>query len=290
MNPPVAKIVRSHHLSLNCWHWGDRVNPPVVLVHGGLDHARSWDRVAEALVAAGRYVVAPDLRGHGDSEWAPASGYPMENWVLDLAAVVDAAAIDRCDLVGHSLGGNIAIRYAALFPDRIARLVAIEGLGPSPKMVAETTAKGVVARLTEWIAKSAAIAGRAPRRYASLDDAVARMREANPRLTAAMARHLTEHGLRARDDGGWQWKYDPMVRAWNPVDLGEADRRVLWRAISAPTLLAYGTDSWASNPAEDGRAAQFPTARVATFGGAGHWLHHDAYDAFMAELAGFLEL
>ena len=100
-----------------------------MLIHGGRDHARNWDRVAEALVE--RYsIYAPDLRGHGDSDWAVGGQYSMPDFVLDIAALADVIDRDPLTMIGHSLGGAIALQYAGVFPSRVEKLVAIEGLGP----------------------------------------------------------------------------------------------------------------------------------------------------------------
>ena len=297
MTEPTRATYSSQTLSLNAWHWGDPANPPLLLVHGGLDHARSWDWIAREL-AADWHVVAPDLRGHGDSDWASASGYPMMNFVYDLGEIVRQLGWDRFTLVGHSLGGNIALRYAGLFPDRIERLVSIEGLGPSPDMLAKRVEKGIENRLRDWFDDVRVASGRSHRAYASVADAEARMRAANAHLSEDQVRHLTEHGLRRDGEGGevgggkgergWRWKFDPMIRAWCPLDITQDEIHALWGKIACPTWLAYGGKSWASNPAEDGRDAYFSNAHVTLYEEAGHWLHHDAFDAFMADLRSFI--
>src|SRR5262245_65498375 len=116
-NEPTAHQVISHRLKLNYWDYGSNGKDPVVLVHGGLDHARSWDWVAARLIDD-YHVYALDLRGHGDSEWSPGAIYTIAEHVLDLAALCDALGESRLMLIGHSLGGGIAITYSAVFPDR----------------------------------------------------------------------------------------------------------------------------------------------------------------------------
>lgn len=286
MTQPRRATYTSQTLVLNAWHWGDPAKPPLLLVHGGLDHARSWDWVAQEL-AADWHVVAPDLRGHGDSDWASASGYPMMNFVYDLGEIVRQLEWDRFTLVGHSLGGNIALRYAGLFPDRVEKLVSIEGLGPSPKMLAERVEKGIENRLRDWFDDIRIASGRTHRAYSSIANAEARMRAANAHLTDEQVRHLTEHGLRQSKDG-FRWKFDPMIRAWCPLDITQDEIHGLWGRIACPTWLAYGGKSWASNPAEDGRTEYFSNARVTLYEDAGHWLHHDAFAAFMSDLRAFI--
>src|SRR5438552_1642129 len=102
----------------------------MVLVHGGRDHARNWDRVAGEL-AADYAVYALDLRGHGDSDWAVGSQYSLPEFTAHLAAFATYLDRDPLPLVGHSLGGAVVLQYAGVCPDRVARVAAIEGLGPS---------------------------------------------------------------------------------------------------------------------------------------------------------------
>ena len=270
-------------LRLNVCAWGDPAAPPLILLHGVRDHARSWDRIAQGF--ADRYrVLAPDLRGHGDSEWAKGGFYPTEGYVFDLAELVETLGLKRFDLIGHSLGGNVGLRYAALFPDKVRRIVAVEGLSHSPKLVA----KPVETRLRDWIARQREIAAKPPRRYASLQEATARLAVGRPRLDAELAAHLTRHGVRDNDDGTLSFKFDPALRAFPPVELPAEEAWRLWSLVACPALLIYGAQSWASNPLEDGRARNFRDARVATLEGAGHWAHHDRREAFIAEAARFL--
>ena len=133
------------------------------------------------------------------------------------------------------------------------------------------------------------LAGRMPRRYASIEDAFKRMQEENPHLTADRARHLTEHGVNQNEDGTYSWKFDNYVRAFPPYDMAPRDIVTLWGRIACPTLLLWGKESrWASDPREDGRAAHFKHARVVGIDRAGHWLHHDRLDEFLRIVREFL--
>jgi pimeloyl-ACP methyl ester carboxylesterase len=212
----------------------------------------------------------------------------MTGFIYDLVQLITQQATAPVTLVAHSLGGAIATRAAGLYPELVRRLVNIEGLGPSPKMEAELAAKPLDARLRGWVDEQRQLAARPPRRYATLDDALARMRAENAHLSAAQALHLTRHGVRQNEDGTFSWKFDPYIRSWPPVDLTRDEIRELWGRVACPTLLVYGTESWASNPAQDGRAAHFRHAHVALIEGAGHWVHHDRLDAFMAVVRPFL--
>ncbi|MGI8840827.1 MAG: alpha/beta fold hydrolase [Caulobacteraceae bacterium] len=284
---PTSGSFISQRLRLHYADWGNAGAPPLILLHGGRDHCRNWDWVARDL-RRDFHVIAPDLRGHGDSAYSPSGDYSMSAFVYDLAQLVHGQGLAPVSIVGHSLGGNIALRYAGIFPENVSRLIAIEGLGLSPAMLAKRAQRTVTERLRAWIEDERALAGRLPRRYASIEEAVARMRAENRHLTEEQARHLTVHGVSQNEDGTFGWKFDNYVRAFAPVDLTAAEVAALWANIACPTLLAYGSESWASNPREDGRIAHFAQAEVEVFAGAGHWVHHDAQDAFLARARAFL--
>ena len=218
-------------------------------MHGGRDHCRNWDWVAEHL-ARDWHIIAPDLRGHGDSEWSKDGTYMMAGYIYDLAQLVHQLRVAPVTIVGHSLGGNIALRYAGLYPENVAKLIAIEGLGASPKMLAQRLAKPFSERMRAWIDAQRGLSGRLPRRYATIEDAFKRMQEENKHLTPEQARHLTQHGVNQNEDGTYSWKFDNYVRSWPPYDMTEADIEALWARIACPTLLVYGRESWASNPAD----------------------------------------
>jgi len=287
LSGPTSHSFFSQRLRLHYADWGNDGAPPLLLVHGGRDHCRSWDWVAERLCKQW-HVIAPDLRGHGDSQWSAEGNYPMGNLVYDLAQLVHQLDADPVTIVAHSLGGNIAIRFTGLYPDKVRRLVAIEGLGPSPQQQATYASVPMAEHMRTWIAAKRAAAGRLPRRYPTLEDAYRRMRDENTYLSEAQARHLTIHGVNRNEDGTWSWKFDPHVHVWPFDDLPHADIEALWGAVTCPTLLLYGADSWASNPERDGRAAKFPAARVVEYEKAGHWLHHDQLERFMTDLEAFL--
>jgi pimeloyl-ACP methyl ester carboxylesterase len=284
---PTSHTYISQRLRLHYVDWGGREKPPLLLVHGGRDHCRNWDWVAERLRDDWR-VIAPDLRGHGDSDHAPSGGYGMAGYIYDLAQLVHQQGLAPVTIVAHSLGGNIALRYAGLYPENVAKLVAIEGLGPSPRMLAERAKVPVADRLRRWVDEQRKLAGRSPRRYATVEEAWARMREENPRLSPEQARHLTVLGVSQNEDGTYSWKFDNYVRSFPPGDITQGELEQLWSRITCPTLLVYGRESWASNPAEDGRVRHFAAAEVLSVEGAGHWVHHDRLDAFMSAVEAFL--
>jgi pimeloyl-ACP methyl ester carboxylesterase len=284
---PTTNSFISQRLKLNYADWGNPDAPPLLLIHGGRDHCRSWDWVAEAL-RHDWHIIAPDLRGHGDSAWSPDGNYEMSAFVYDLAQLVHQLNLAPVTIVAHSMGGNIATRYTGLYPENVRKLVAIEGLGPSPKIEAERDAIGIRTRFRKWIDDKRSAAGRQPKRYPTLEAALERMKSENTYLTDEQARHLTIHGISRNEDGTWSWKFDNYLNIWAAFDMSRDDLHAIWAAITCPMLMMYGANSWASNPEKDGRIAHFSTARVVEFENAGHWLHHDQFDRFMAEIRAFL--
>jgi pimeloyl-ACP methyl ester carboxylesterase len=284
---PTSRIYFSQRLRLHYVDWGNAAAPPLLLVHGGRDHCRNWDWVAEEL-RRDWHIIAPDLRGHGDSEWSRTGTYMMAGYIYDLAQLVHQLGTAPVTIIAHSLGGNIALRYAGLYPENVAKLIAIEGLGPSPRRMAEQLKKSFPERTRTWIDEQRALSGRLPRRYASIEDAFKRMQGENKHLTPEQARHLTVHGVNQNEDGTYSWKFDNYVRSWPPYDMTNADVEALWGRIACPTLLVYGKESWASNPEQDGRARHFKDAKVVTVEGAGHWVHHDRLAEFLSLARTFL--
>jgi pimeloyl-ACP methyl ester carboxylesterase len=284
---PTSHVYVSQRLRLHYVDWGNVGAPPLILVHGGRDHARSWDWVATEL-RRDFHVIAPDLRGHGDSAWSPDGAYAAPYFVYDLAQLIHSQGFASVRMVAHSLGGAIALRYAGLFPETVSKLVVVEGLGLSAGRPAAFLEAPVAERWTAWLAERRTMSGRLPRRYASIEEAFARMQAENKHLSAAQARHLTEHGVSRNEDGTYGWKFDNYIRSQSPVDITDDELRGLWARIACPTLLVHGRDSWVSHPERDGNAAVFQDARVLTLDNAGHWPHHDRFPAFMEALRGFL--
>ena len=284
---PTSNRFVSQRLRLNYVDWGNRDAPPLILQHGGRDHCRSWDWVAEEL-RHDWHVICPDLRGHGDSEWSPEGHYAMDAFVYDFAQLVHTLGHDKVTIIAHSLGGNIATRFAGLYPDQVAKFVNIEGLGPPPALRREQEAEGASERLRRWIEDKRKASGRTVRKYATLRDAYQRMKEENAFLTDEQARHLTIHGASRNEDGTWSWKFDNYLNVWSTSDLPTDQIVALWEAITCPMLLLWGRNSFASSPAGDGRLEHFPAARLIEYDDAGHWLHHDQFERFMGDVREFL--
>lgn len=285
--PATSHSYFSQRLRLHYIDWGNPGAPPLLLVHGGRDHCRNWDWVAQEL-RHDWHVIAPDLRGHGDSEWSVDGNYEMAGYVYDLAQLIHQQNLAPVTIVAHSLGGNIALRYTGVYPEAVRALVAIEGLGLSPKMIAERASLSFDQRLRNWIDEKRGLAGRLPRRYATIEEAFARMHAENKHLSPAQARHLTVHGINQNEDGTYSWKFDNYVRAFPAYDMPSGAVEGLWGRITCPTLLVFGEESWASNPQEDGRIKHFQNVEVAGFENAGHWVHHDQLEGFLTRVKDFI--
>jgi pimeloyl-ACP methyl ester carboxylesterase len=281
---PVSHYYYSHRLKLQFWDWGQDSKPPLVLVHGGLDHARNWDWVARAL-RENYHVYAMDLRGHGNSGWAPGALYSIAEHILDLSALADVIGDFPITLIGHSLGGIITLLYSGIYPDRVRKAISIEGWGlPAGHRIHKPAPE----RIRAWIEGVRQTERREPHSYPNLDAAVARMKEANPHLSDEVARHLTMHGTNWNADGSLIWKFDNYARNFPPYGQHLEDMRAVFGEITCPVLLFLGMESWAPDPEADGRVAPIRNHRLVRVPRAGHWVHHDRLDLFLEETQRFL--
>jgi len=284
---PASHSYFSQRLRLHYVDWGNESAPPLLLVHGGRDHCRNWDWVAEAL-RSDYHIIAPDLRGHGDSQWMVGGNYSLVDYVYDVAQLIHQRGLAPLTIIGHSMGGHITMQYAGVFPDNVVKLVSVEGFGPPPSIMNKRMTTPAQQRMQQWVERLRELAGRLPRRYSTLEEATARMHEANPFLSPDQARHLTVHGVNQNEDGTYSWKFDNYVRASSPFAFNADEMYDLWGKISCPTLLIRGTESWAGNPEKDGRLAHFQNARVEHVAQAGHWVHHDQLSQFLDIVRRFL--
>lgn len=283
---PTSHYFYSQRLKLHYVDWGNADAPMAILVHGGRDHCRSWDAVALDLR---RYfhVLAPDLRGHGDSDWAIGGSYAMIDHVLDLHQLIDAVASKPIVVIGHSLGAGVSLQHTGVFPEKVKAVVAIEGLGPPSAMLRETPA---YERMEHWIGDMRALAQRKPHEYPNVEEAIERMRVVNAHLSVERARQLTIHGIRRNENGTYSWKFDNYTRATSPYLFNLKDATEIWSRIRCPTLLVRGDESWAGDWERDGRLDAFRTAELVTIRKAGHWVHHDRPAEFLSAVHRFLGL
>ena len=232
------------------------------------------------------HVYALDLRGHGNSAWAPGALYSVAEHVLDLSALADIIQAFPITIIGHSLGGMVTLLYAGVYPERVKKIVAIEGLGPPPTHAVNRPASE---RLRGWIESIRKAENRTAHSYPNLAAAVARMKEANPFLKDEVAEHLTLHGTNWNADGSIIWKFDNYARIFAPYGMNIDDAREVLSKITCPTLLFWGRESWSQDPEIDGRASVVRNHRLVKVEKAGHWVHHDQLAVFLKETKQFLE-
>lgn len=265
-----------HEQRFHYTEWGPAAAPPVLLLHGITDHARSWDPLAASL--ADRYrVLALDQRGHGDSDPAPDGDYTVATMAEDVAAFVGALGLAGARVVGLSMGGRVAIAWAAARPAHVERLVIVD-IGPD---IAESGLRRVATAMAAT-----------PERFATVDDAVAWVRAANTRYDDALLRHRIAHAVRPLPAGGFAWKYDrglrDAVRAGRrpePIDLWS-----LWQALGIPVLLVRGAESDVLAPETARRmVATQPAARLVEVPDAGHTVPGDRPDVFNALVGRFFD-
>lgn len=282
---PVSHFFYSDRLKLQFWDYGQDSKPALVLVHGGMDHARNWDWVARAL-REDYHVYALDLRGHGNSAWAPGAMYSLVEHVLDLSALLDIINDFPVRLIGHSLGGIIVLHYAGAYPERVRKAVSIEGLGPpeSSKIHAPASDK-----IRYWIDSIRKVEKRQPKTYPNLDAAIARMKEANPHLSDDVARHLTLHGTDWDADGSLVWKFDNYARVFSPYGHHIEDAIQIYGQITCPILFFWGPESFLPFPEKDARRLAIRNSQLVNVPNSGHWVHHDQLDLFLRETAVFLK-
>jgi len=280
---PQSRYFQSQGLKLHFTDWGNASAPPLLLVHGGLDHSRSWDHLAQAL-AADFHVVAPDLRGHGDSGWASGSSYSLADHVYDLTNLVKSEGFGPVAIVGHSMGGMVSLTYAGAFPERVSKLVVLDGVTNFPAR----RPKPADVRISDWAGDLDKLAQRKIHRYATVADGADRIVGRNPRLTRVQAMHLATHGMKRNDDGSFSWKYDPYLRARAPYRLSLDDNIGLWSRIACPTLLVAASESFLPDPEKAGVMSHFKHAELAKIAGAGHWLQHDRPDEVLGLIQRFL--
>ena len=241
--------------------------PPLVLLHGIGSRGVSWWPVVDRLAARFRLVV-PDLRGHGASA-KPPTGYLLPDYASDLAALLEAFDLERPLLLGHSLGGLVALAWAAANPHRAAA-IALEdtALRSQPE---------TLAAFDGWLALSAM----------PLAEATAYFRREHPDWSEADCRR------RAESITGTARGVFAELRADSAANLAAAhDRLAPLAAIRSPVLLIHGDPTAGSMvaPADAARlAATLPNARLVRIPGAGHGIHRDRPDDFLAAVVPFLE-
>jgi pimeloyl-ACP methyl ester carboxylesterase len=293
----------SRHLSLrglnyHLHEWGSAAQatpdrPTLLMVHGWMDVGASFQFVVDALAAAGdatRHIIAPDWRGFGLTDSPGADSYWFPDYLGDLDALLKQVSPEApVDLLGHSMGGNVVMSYAGVRPQRIRRLVNLEGFGLPATRPDEATE-----RLARWLDQ---LREDLPLRdYGSVAEVAARLMANNPRLPADKAAWLAGHWARPGADGRWRILGDPAHRRTNPVLYQVDEVLATWHCITAPLLWIEGSetrpDAWWQGRytrAEFGsRLAVVPDRREAVVADAGHMLHHDQPEVLAGLLQNFL--
>ena len=263
---------------------GPEDGPVLLMVHGMRDHAGSMRLMADRFPEY--RIVTPDLRGHGDSD--NPGVYGLLQFVSDVVAVVDQLALTGITLVGHSLGGHITARYSSLYPDKVKRLVLLDGLGP-PGIAEHEDSDARRFRSEQW-RRAVALQLSAPvqRPMTSVMEAAEKLARNNPGLPAARALSLAEAGVQ-REGSGFVWKWDARVDSiWTTFSHAESEAG--FADITSPVLLVTGEHAfqyWAQRREhlqgrEDlyrsdlvRRERLFSDARSLVIPDAGHMLHYD---------------
>jgi len=294
-------FVRVRGLDYHVNTWGDASlvtpeRPPLVMVHGWMDVGASFQFVVDALAeveGVARRVLAPDWRGFGLTAGGSVDTYWFPDYLGDLDALLRHFASEapggRFDLVGHSMGGNIAMQYAGVRPGRIRRLANLEGYGLPRNAPADAPR-----RLANWL--DALAEPQSMRGYASLDEVAARLVKNNPRLARDKARWLAAHWARPDADGQWRILGDPPHKRPNPITYRVDEMLETWKLVAAPLLWveadASNPSTWWGNRYTGAefheRLSVVPRVERHVLADCGHMLHHDQPHALAERLAAFL--
>jgi pimeloyl-ACP methyl ester carboxylesterase len=269
------------HLRLGARAWGDESRPKLLALHGWLDNAASFDALAP-LLCKHFHIVAIDFPGHGRSDWRPPGAwYHYVDYLSDALGAADALGWQRFGLLGHSLGAATASMLAGACPERVERLLLIEGLGPLAGMPAD-----ILPQLSRALAERSDAHAKSPRVFATLDEAVAARMRAND-LSREAARILVERGVKPVG-GGLTWSTDPRLTLASPVRYTEEQILAVLRGVRAPTglILAQPEQPYMPRAFIDGRIAVVDGIEVVRLAGT-HHLHMENAPAVAAELLRF---
>lgn len=281
----MKKISTSEYLTIrglryHIRHWGENRHPKLFLLHGWMDVSASFQFVVDELTKDW-HIIAPDWRGFGYSEWTKNDCYWFPDYLADLEAILNHYAhAEAINLVGHSMGGNIALLYGGIRTQRIRRLINLEGFGMLP-----SRAEQAPSHYAQWL--DDLNRGKTMRSYDDLDQVIERLQKNNPRLSSNKARFLAEHWAHKNADGKWKILGDPAHKIINPVLYRLEEAQACWANISAPVLhveaLQTEMQTWLSKngstaPSMDSFRQRFdviPMRYDFFIDNAGHMVHHD---------------
>ena len=268
----------------------------LLLLHGWMDVAASFQFLVDQLPDHYR-CVSFDWRGFGDSQHCGVDSYWFADYVGDLEAFIDYSQAcgwlergEPINLVAHSMGGNIAMIYSGIRPERVRRLVNLEGTGLPASKPSSTPA-----RYRGWLDEI-----KSPptlRAYASFDDVAARLQKTNPRLRSDFALYLAKYWAKPvnenQPEGAWQLNSDPLHKVSNPILYRVEEVLACWRGITAPVLLALASDTndwhqFIKQAAYQRRLSAVRNITVVTVAETGHMMHHDQPVALAELLVGFI--
>lgn len=286
MLPSTTETLAVRGLRYNVRHWGPADAPPVFLLHGWMDTSATFQFVVDALQQEW-HLIAPDWRGYGDSQWLD-HPYWFPDYYADLEAFLQHYSPEQpVQIVGHSMGANIAATFAALRPQRVARLVMLDFLGLKPDPAIDAPAQ-----LGKWLDEIAD----QPRLRAYPDHAALarRLRFANPRLTPERAEFLSRAVSRVMPDGSVAMACDPWHKVAAPTLYRVEDAMAAWRKITVQVLMVVADKGFVNmrfgkDPEEfQRRLGCFADVRLETVSDAGHNVQHDQPEAVAALLETFL--
>ncbi len=293
----VSEFIPIRGLRYHVRRWGDArqitpERPLLVLMHGWMDVGASYQFIVDALGAWGdeRCIVAADWRGFGLTDSPATDSYWFADYLGDLDLLLDALAPNQAvDLVGHSMGGNVVTIYAGVRPQRIRRLVNLEGWG-----MPASQPEGAPKRYAEWMDELKEPVSLRP--YDSVQQVADRLRKTNPLLRPDRAAWLAPHWARQDEAGKWQILGDPAHKRSNPIQYRKEEVMACWARIEAPVMWIEGDQTpvppwWGSRYSKEEfheRLGVIPRLERHTVGPAGHMLHHDQPEALAAHLKRFL--
>jgi pimeloyl-ACP methyl ester carboxylesterase len=269
--------------------WGDSGNPKLFLLHGWMDVSASFQFLVDAF-KQDWCVIAPDWRGFGMSSWTR-EGYWFQDYYADLDALLDIYSPQQAvNLVGHSMGGNVACTYTGIRPVRVRKLISLEGFG-----AARNTPDMAPARYERWLDQLKEQPSFRP--YASFEAVAERLRKNNARLTVDKALFLARQWARQIETGEIVLRFDPRHKTVNPV-MSQTDQLIeCWKRITCPTLWVVTSDgaiqdgrAWRKDtPAElHERKSAFRNFSETLLEDCGHMMHHDQPEKLAAIIEGFL--
>lgn len=292
-----SEFVPIRNLQYHVRVWGEPTagKAPLVMVHGWMDVAASYQFVVDAF-AQDRYVIAPDWRGYGDTNSGKVDNYWFPDYLADLDFLLDHYAPGQAvDLVGHSMGGNVAMLYAGVRPERIRRLVNLEGFG-----MPATQAAQAPGRYAKWMDELKKLhAGDLDlKAYDAVQGVARRLMRTNPRLDQHKADWLAQYWARPNAEGKWLIMGNPAHKITN-AQLYRVDEVLeIYKRITAPTLAVEASDNsmeqwWQgkySLAEYHERLRAVPHARIELIAEAGHMMHHDQPEKLAALIEQFLSL